>query len=129
MSADQLLLIRMKMQGQRVVQTELAATAAATRGVGDAAEVAGKKTRLARAETFLWRQGLYTLRRQLFYVTAGIIGASTYQKRFTLSGMMSSLRMNFTPSAIGCNRPNGPTRVGPQRFWMRPISLRSSHTM
>src|ERR1035437_6043309 len=43
--------------------------------------------------------------------------------------MMSSLRKDFAPSTNGCKRPNGPTRQGPQRFWMRPTSLRSSSTV
>src|SRR5215472_12142453 len=29
------------------------------------------------------------------------------------------------PSASGCNRPKGPTRFGPYRFWKRPRPLRS----
>ena len=33
------------------------------------------------------------------------------------------------PSASGCSRPNGPTREGPQRFCMRPSTLRSSSTV
>src|SRR3954470_7047027 len=37
--------------------------------------------------------------------------------------------MNLIPSANGCNRPNGPTLVGPQRFWIRADTFRSSHTL
>ena len=45
-----------------------------------------------------------------------IIGAAMYSGLYTCGGNRSSLKMNFTPSASGCSRPNGPTRVGPQRF-------------
>src|SRR5580658_7436446 len=37
--------------------------------------------------------------------------------------------MNLTPSASGCSRPKGPTRVGPQRFWMCAETFRSSQTL
>src|SRR4051812_43266973 len=37
--------------------------------------------------------------------------------------------MNLIPSASGCSRPNGPTLVGPQRFWIRADTFRSSHTL
>src|SRR5436190_8833692 len=43
------------------------------------------------------------------------------------SGMMLSLRISFTRSAIGWSRPKGPTRFGPRRTWKRPSSRRSSH--
>ena len=43
--------------------------------------------------------------------------------------MMSSFMMNLTPSAIGWNRPNGPTRFGPQRNWITPDSRRSTQVM
>ena len=39
---------------------------------------------------------------------------------------MSSLKINFKPSASGCQMPNGPTRDGPHRFCMWPTTLRSS---
>ena len=40
-------------------------------------------------------------------------------------GTMISLKISFTASAIGCNRPSGPTRFGPGRIWLQPIALRS----
>src|SRR4030081_1284343 len=33
------------------------------------------------------------------------------------------------PSAAGCSNPNGPTRVGPQRFCMCPTTFRSNQTV
>lgn len=32
-----------------------------------------------------------------------------------VEGRIGSLINNFTPSAIGCNNPNGPTMLGPLR--------------
>src|SRR5439155_7469996 len=61
--------------------------------------------------------------------TTAIIGAATYSGLYTCGGVKSSLKRNFTPSAAGCNSPNGPTRVGPQRFCMCPTTLRSSQTV
>ncbi|MCY1555278.1 hypothetical protein D9M68_919220 [compost metagenome] len=40
-------------------------------------------------------------------------------------GLMISLVSNLIASAIGCSRPNGPTRLGPRRTCMKPSSLRS----
>src|SRR5438093_1186965 len=45
-------------------------------------------------------------------------GASQKTSLSALSGMMSSLMSNFTASAIGCNKPCGPTRIGPSRACM-----------
>src|SRR5580692_3532060 len=45
------------------------------------------------------------------------------------SGMMSSLIKSFTASAIGCNNPCGPTRMGPSRACMSAMTLRSIRTM
>src|SRR5437764_3513777 len=42
-------------------------------------------------------------------------GAAIYKNLFALVGTTSSLKRNFSPSAIGCSRPKGPTRVGPGR--------------
>src|SRR5579864_3736070 len=58
-----------------------------------------------------------------------IIGAAMYRGLYTCGGVRSSLNKNLMPSAAGCNSPNGPTRVGPQRFCMRPTTLRSSQTV
>src|SRR5215467_3663435 len=52
-----------------------------------------------------------------------------YRGLYTYGGVRSSLRMNFSPSANGCSNPNGPTRVGPHRFWMCAETLRSSQTL
>lgn len=40
-------------------------------------------------------------------------------------GFVGSFRISFTPSAIGCSRPSGPTRFGPFRSCMYPSSFRS----
>ena len=58
--------------------------------------------------------------------TRETIGAAIYRNLFECVGMTSSLKRNFRPSAMGCSRPNGPTRVGPGRIWTRAINLRSS---
>ena len=42
------------------------------------------------------------------------------------AGVRSSFRINFTTSAIGWSMPNGPQRLGPNRLWNRPMSLRSN---
>ena len=43
-----------------------------------------------------------------------------------LAGMIVSLKNSFTPSAIGCSRPNGPTTFGPLRSCIHPMTLRSA---
>ena len=61
--------------------------------------------------------------------SAGIsvsIGARMKRNLFAPDGMMSSLNMSFTASAIGCSSPTGPTRFGPMRTCMYPITLRSA---
>ena len=42
------------------------------------------------------------------------------------AGIRSSFSSSFTPSAIGCSRPCGPTRYGPMRDCRRAANLRSS---
>src|SRR5579864_5453701 len=61
--------------------------------------------------------------------TTAISGAAMYSGLYTCGGVRSSFRRNLMPSAAGCNSPNGPTRLGPQRFCMWPTTLRSSHTV
>ena len=41
-------------------------------------------------------------------------------------GRMGSLINSFTPSAIGCSSPYGPTTLGPFRSCMYPNTLRST---
>lgn len=41
-------------------------------------------------------------------------------------GFVGSFRISLIPSAIGCNRPIGPTRFGPFRNCIYPSSFRSS---
>src|SRR5712671_3523494 len=61
--------------------------------------------------------------------TTAMIGEAIYNVLYTYGCVRSSLKMNLTPSASGCNRPKGPTFVGPQRFWIRADTLRSSQTL
>src|SRR5581483_7441885 len=53
-------------------------------------------------------------------------GASLNRKRSAPVGATSSLLMSLMPSASDCSSPNGPTRVGPSRSWMRADTLRSA---
>ncbi len=57
--------------------------------------------------------------------TADRIGARKYTGLSASSGMISSLKASFTPSASDCRMPHGPTRFGPMRFCIRPTTLRS----
>lgn len=41
-------------------------------------------------------------------------------------GTTVSFKNSFTPSAMGCSRPKGPTVIGPWRSWMAPITFRSA---
>jgi hypothetical protein len=47
-----------------------------------------------------------------------ITGASTNKTLSAPDGMMISLNTSFMPSAIGCSKPSGPTRLGPMRTCM-----------
>ena len=55
------------------------------------------------------------------------IGARAITQRSASSGVVSSLVISFTRSAIGWSSPNGPQRLGPSRFWNRPSVRRSNH--
>ena len=54
-------------------------------------------------------------------------GAIKNKYKFDLAGNMTSFNASFSPSAIGCNNPQGPTRLGPIRTWIKPITLRSAN--
>ena len=43
-----------------------------------------------------------------------------------LDGTTISLSISFSTSANGCSSPNGPTRFGPMRAWIDPITRRSA---
>jgi hypothetical protein len=53
-------------------------------------------------------------------------GAMIKNGLFAWLGIMSSLKMNFTPSASGWRNPNGPTRLGPSLSCMNALTLRSA---
>ena len=58
--------------------------------------------------------------------TRKMTGARLKIERSAASGTRCSFNINFTPSAIGCSRPCGPTRYGPIRDCRRAANLRSS---
>ena len=45
-------------------------------------------------------------------------GASRNRPLLAPAGMMISFISSFSPSAIGCSQPLGPTRLGPMRTCM-----------
>jgi len=55
------------------------------------------------------------------------IGEITKAKVFALVGITVSFINNFKPSAKGCNRPQKPTKVGPCRCWIKPITFLSAN--
>ena len=55
-----------------------------------------------------------------------IMGAITKRVWSARAGITSSLKKALIPSAMGWNRPKGPTRLGPYRTWIRPKILRSA---
>jgi hypothetical protein len=60
--------------------------------------------------------------------TAGMIistGASRNSPLFAFDGRIISFIISLMPSATGCSRPSGPTRLGPMRIWIQPMTLRS----
>ena len=54
-----------------------------------------------------------------------ITGAITNNALFALAGTIISFNSSLSASAIGCNKPAGPTRFGPIRTCIQPIILRS----
>ena len=61
--------------------------------------------------------------------TSDITGARVCTQGLAWEGVMSSLRASLIPSAIGCSSPKGPTRLGPRRTCIRPITRRSVQVM
>jgi hypothetical protein len=61
--------------------------------------------------------------------TIEMIGAAVNTHLSARTGVMSSLIISFTASAIGCRMPYGPTRIGPRRDCVQAMTLRSSSTM
>jgi len=53
------------------------------------------------------------------------IGPRMNRPRSALVGTTISFSSSFTPSAMGCSRPRGPTRLGPMRICIQPISFLS----
>src|SRR5689334_9954535 len=54
------------------------------------------------------------------------IGAMKNSQRFAPVGMMISLNNIFITSANGGSKPSGPTRLGPIRTCIQPMTLRSA---
>lgn len=57
---------------------------------------------------------------------SAIIGDSVNRMGEDIVGLVASFVISFRPSAIGCSRPIGPTKLGPLRCCMYPRSFRSS---
>ena len=62
-------------------------------------------------------------------VTTVMAGARMNTALSAWAGTMSSFMKSLIPSAIDWRRPKGPTRSGPIRSCMWPITLRSIQTM
>ncbi len=61
--ANDSLTIQMRLQGAREAAAQAAAVAGGIKELGNAAGGAGRQMEAASHSTFLWNQGLYTLRR------------------------------------------------------------------
>lgn len=55
-----------------------------------------------------------------------IIGASKNRMGEEVDGRTGSFMKSFSPSAIGCRRPYGPTTLGPLRSCIYPRTFRST---
>lgn len=53
------------------------------------------------------------------------MGAARKRNGDEVDGRIGSLINNFTPSAMGCSSPYGPTTFGPLRSCMYPRTFRS----
>ena len=57
------------------------------------------------------------------------IGARIKTTLFALAGIIISLKIYFNASANDWNKPNGPTTLGPLRFYTKAQTLLSSQTI
>ena len=57
------------------------------------------------------------------------MGAKIKQNVFAFVGITVSFKISFKASAIGCMRPKKPTKFGPFRCWIEPITFRSASVM
>ena len=60
------------------------------------------------------------------HVVATMSGASVKMNLSAAAGALSSLNIDFMPSARVCSNPNGPLRLGPGRCCIRPMIRRSN---
>ena len=61
--------------------------------------------------------------------TVKAIGAAVKTSASATFGCSTSFCINLIASASGCSSPNGPTRFGPSRDCMRPMTRRSTQTL
>ena len=54
-----------------------------------------------------------------------MMGPSKNKGLLAAVGKMISLVKSLRASAMGCNKPKGPVRLGPKRIWVKPMALRS----
>lgn len=54
------------------------------------------------------------------------LGAARNKIQFARTGITTSLKINFKPSAIACSVPQNPVTFGPFRRWMDARTLRSA---
>jgi hypothetical protein len=57
------------------------------------------------------------------------IGAKIKQNVFAFVGITVSFKISFKASAIGCIRPRKPTKFGPFRCCIEPITFRSARVI
>lgn len=95
---DDWLTIRTRVLGARQARTELLAEAAAIKTVGDASLITSRHTDTASRSSFLYRQGLFTLRRGLYATTLslGAAGAGALTMGIRFDAGMEQSRISLT---------------------------------
>lgn len=73
---NETILARLKVQNRAGFVGDMRAASKAVLGFGLANEEAAAELELSKVESFAFRQGLYTLRRELFYSTAAVLGGT-----------------------------------------------------